>query len=120
MRPFAKTWFIGRLQDDVVIGKIDINADGGVAVKQFKTTLHRLDDYTISTFYPYDDENVFIGTSERIIHFNSSYNHIADNQFPVYIRSVEIINSKDAVLFGGVYKDENKIVLNQPKRIFPT
>jgi signal transduction histidine kinase len=114
-----KIWFIGSLQNDAVLGKIDFNRDGSIAVKQFKTTLHRLDDYTISMFYPYDDENVFIGTSERIIHFNTNYNHIADNQFPTHIRSVEIISSRDSIIFGGVYKDENKTVLRQPQNNIP-
>ena len=93
----GKPWFLGHANKEIIIGKIDFIDNDSVDIQKFINPLHRLSDYLIGMFYPYDEKNIFIGTSERIIHFNSTLENITNEKFPVYFRSVEITKPNDSI-----------------------
>jgi signal transduction histidine kinase/ligand-binding sensor domain-containing protein len=107
-------WFIGTQKGDDVIGTIPVENK-----KITMASLGRISNLLISNFYPYDNKNVFIGTSERLIHYNPSMSYLSKDTFSVFIRSVELIHANDSLIFAGTFMENGRMVNNQLKNMQP-
>jgi signal transduction histidine kinase len=107
-------WFIGTQKGEDVIGTIPVEKRTATIA-----SLGRISNLLISNFYPYDNENVFIGTSERLIHYNPSLSYFSRDTFSVFICTVELIHANDSVIFAGTFLDNGRVVSNQPEDMHP-
>lgn len=115
----GNSWFLGDVNNSVIIGKLK-QENNQLTIEDYVAPLHRLSDYLIGVFYPYDDEHIFIGTSERIINFNSTLSHLTQKDFSIRISSVVQTKPQDSILFGGTFLHENKVVSDQPMEQVPS
>ena len=65
--------------------------------------------------YPYDDQNVFIASTDGFIHYDPSLDYLHDSSAVVLIREVRTIGRQDSVLFSGTYYDGKQILFSQPE-----
>ncbi|MBD1362728.1 transcriptional regulator [Mucilaginibacter sp. ZT4R22] len=63
--------------------------------------------------YPYNRENVFVGSENGVFHLNYRQYVSAENKLNVILTSVKTIGDKDSVIFGGYFTDKGKIVSSQ-------
>jgi len=70
--------------------------------------------------YPYDAENIFVGSANGILHLN--YRHFVgteSNPLPL-LTTVKTIAEKDSLIFGGYFMKDNKITAIQNDKQVPT
>lgn len=113
------TWFLGIKNGVEILGKIISSSNGKIQFEIHDFPLLRLTDLQLSSFYPVNNTNVFFGTSEKIIHYNPTQKDLCKDTFAVLIRSVEIIQPTDSLLFGGTFLYKGKVVNTQPKEEIP-
>lgn len=65
--------------------------------------------------YPYDDENVFVGSNKGVFHINYKQYQNNHNQFNILLGQVKVIGDKDSLIFGGYFKSKNLIQKFQDK-----
>ena len=59
--------------------------------------------------YPYDEENVFIGSNKGVFHLNYKQYQNSRNQLNVLLGQIKVIGDKDSIIFGGYFKGRNII-----------
>ena len=96
----GNTWFVSNRH----VGVIDRNKSSGqdpFSVIYFP----ELTEQTVkgeAFIYPYDNENVFIGSNNGIIHLNYSKYIQADTGIRVLLGTVKAIAEKDSLIFPGI------------------
>jgi ligand-binding sensor domain-containing protein/DNA-binding CsgD family transcriptional regulator len=63
--------------------------------------------------YPYNRENVFVGSDNGVFHLNYRQYVSAENKLNVILTTVKTIGDRDSVIFGGYFTDKGKIVFSQ-------
>lgn len=63
--------------------------------------------------YPYNNENIFIGSNNGVVHLNYSRYTQSTTQLKVALNTVKAIAEKDSLLFGGYFLSDNKIATEQ-------
>ncbi len=63
--------------------------------------------------YPYDPENVFIGSSDGVFHLNYRQYVSSESKLNVLLTSVKTIGEKDSLIFGGYFLKNNQITATQ-------
>ncbi len=100
-------WFIGNKK----VGVIDFNQTAGnkpFAIVYFpELTLKVLPGF--ENIYPYDEENIFIGSNKGVFHLNYKQYQSNRNQLNVLLDQVKVTGDKDSVIFGGYFKSKNVI-----------
>ena len=106
-------WFIGNKK----VGVVDFTktADG----RDFSiVNFPELTSKVLAGFeniYPYDDENIFIGSNNGVFHINfKQYQHIR-NKLNTLIGQVKVIGDRDSVIFGGYFVNKGRIQQTQHK-----
>ena len=64
----------------------------------------------LANIYPYNRENIFIGSNNGIIHLNYSRYIKSDSNISVLISSVKAIAEKDSLIFGGYSQKNNPAI----------
>ena len=64
--------------------------------------------------YPYNDENIFIGSNNGIYHVNYSQYIKSDTGITVLLGAVKAIAEKDSLIFGGYFSGSAQPVLSFP------
>ncbi|MDP9082120.1 MAG: transcriptional regulator [Bacteroidota bacterium] len=59
--------------------------------------------------YPYDAENVFVGSTNGIYHLNYRQYVATENKLNVLLTTVKTIAEKDSLIFGGYFMKNNKV-----------
>jgi ligand-binding sensor domain-containing protein/DNA-binding CsgD family transcriptional regulator len=106
-------WFISYKK----IGVVDFK---NKAENQDYTIVHfpELNSKVVAGFeniYPYDNENVFVGANEGLIHIN--YKKYIQNikSLDAVISLIKVSGKKDSVIYGGYFLSNNKIQSYQDK-----
>lgn len=66
--------------------------------------------------YPYNDENVFIGSENGFYHLNYKKYRQSSADFKIGLYEVKAIGKKDSLIFGGKFVSRQEVVENQPKK----
>jgi serine phosphatase RsbU (regulator of sigma subunit) len=112
-------WIMGLKDGFEVVGKVIITNDSIYKVNLHDVPLKRISDYFIFCFYPVDDENIFFGSSEKVIHFNSKACGACFDSYTILIRSVEAIKPADSLIFGGAFIQNGRLTNYQPANSKP-
>jgi ligand-binding sensor domain-containing protein len=99
--PAGNIWFI----HDKTLGVIDLSAKDPTVVY-----LPELNSKMLSGFefiYPVDERNIFIGSKKGFFHINYEQYKKNISNLDVQIRSVNIVNQTDSLLFGGYFNGVN-------------
>jgi ligand-binding sensor domain-containing protein/DNA-binding CsgD family transcriptional regulator len=75
-----------------------------------------LTDQTVKGFafiYPYNNENIFIGSNDGVFHLNYSRYTQSATPLKVVLSTVRAIAEKDSLLFGGYFFNENNAGTDQ-------
>jgi len=59
--------------------------------------------------YPYNNENVFIASSEGFVHYNPSREVVADSNLQILFTEIKTIGKRDSLLFSGLSFDGHQI-----------
>lgn len=70
--------------------------------------------------YPYDPENIFIGSTNGVFHLNYRRYVSTENKLNVLLTTVKTIAEKDSLIFGGYFIKNNQITDVQPTKHIPT
>ncbi len=104
--PNGDIWFVSEHE----VGVLEVT-DGGIYKKLNKRVFPQLKNKLVGGFekiYPYDNENVFFAYENGFIHFNPQQ-EVADTNFNVHIRSIQLENNGEYILKGNPpAKLENK------------
>jgi DNA-binding CsgD family transcriptional regulator len=106
-------WFIGNKKVGVVDFSKRTGNDPFTVVDFPELTSKVLAGF--ENIYPYDDENIFIGSNNGVFHIN--YKKYQSNR-PVLntlLAQVKVIGDKDSVIFGGYFTGKNIIKSAQDK-----
>jgi ligand-binding sensor domain-containing protein/DNA-binding CsgD family transcriptional regulator len=105
-------WFIGNKK----VGVIDFNkkAENKFTIVYFPELTSKV-LAGFENIYPYDEENVFIGSNKGVFHLNYKQYQNNRNQLNVLLGQVKVIGDKDSVIFGGYFKSRNVIQYAQDK-----
>ncbi|RKR84566.1 YXYXY domain-containing protein [Mucilaginibacter gracilis] len=111
-------WFIGNKK----VGVVDFSK--AVPGKPFSIYYFpELTDKVLPGFeniYPYNKQNIFIGSNRGVIHINYQ-KYLANLQKPnILLGLVKIIGEKDSVIFGGYFNHGGNILAAQDKRAIVT
>lgn len=63
--------------------------------------------------YPYDMENIFVGSNNGVFHLNYSHYVKSDIKLNVLLTAVKAIAEKDSLIFGGYFMRDNKLASEQ-------
>lgn len=106
-------WFIGNKK----AGVIDFNKASGS--KPFSIVYFpELTSKVLPGFeniYPYNEENIFIGSNKGVFHLNYKQYQNNRNQLNVLLGQIKVIGDKDSLVFGGYFKSKNIIQNIQDK-----
>jgi DNA-binding CsgD family transcriptional regulator len=106
-------WFIGNRKVGVV------NFSNAVGNQPFSIVYFpELTSRVLAGFeniYPYDEENVFVGSNKGVFHINYKQYKNSHNQLNILLAQVRIIGDKDSLIFGGYFKSKNAIQKFQDK-----
>ena len=103
-------WFI----HEKTLGIIDVTGKEPVVIY-----LSELNNKMLSGFefvYPVDESNIFLGGEKGFYHINYDKYKKSLPNLKVQVRTVRIINTKDSLLFGGYFNNENQ---TQPEKDIP-
>jgi len=109
----GKIWFIGNKK----VGVIDFNKTGKgepFSIVYFPELTSKV-LAGFENIYPYDEENVFIGSNKGVFHLNYKQYQNSRNQLNVLLGQIKVIGDKDSIIFGGYFKSKNKILNVQDK-----
>jgi len=112
-------WFVSNQS----VGVVDFHrAYGG---KKFTIVwLPELSSRLITGFeyiYPYDDENVFIGSSKGLFHINYANYVTSSSSAPkAMICMVKTSDKRDSILFGGYFSNGKEILATQDQQQTPS
>jgi len=70
--------------------------------------------------YPYDAENVFVGSSNGIFHLNYRAYVSRESKLNVLLTTVKTIAEKDSLIFGGYFMQNGRITAAQDSKHTPT
>ncbi len=70
--------------------------------------------------YPYDNENVFMGSNNGVFHLNYKHYVSSENKLNVLLTSVKAIAEKDSLIFGGYFTKGDQISTDQDLRQITT
>jgi DNA-binding CsgD family transcriptional regulator len=104
-------WFI----EDENLGVIDFSESTPVVVH-----FPELNDKMVKGFeyvYPYDDQNIFVGSEKGFYHINYEQYRLNHYTAEVKISSVKAFGKTDSLLFGGYYGDVNTTLKQTSDRI---
>jgi DNA-binding CsgD family transcriptional regulator len=63
--------------------------------------------------YPYNSENIFVGSKNGVFHLNYRQYVSSENKLNVILTAVKATGDKDSVVFGGYFTENDKIVSAQ-------
>ncbi|MGZ3756572.1 MAG: triple tyrosine motif-containing protein [Mucilaginibacter sp.] len=110
-------WFIGNRRVGVV------NFNNATSSQPFSIVYFpELTSRVLAGFeniYPYDEENVFVGSNKGVFHINYKQYQNNHNQLNILLAQVKIIDDKDSLIFGGYFKSKNVIQKFQDKDSIP-
>ena len=109
-------WLLGLRAGVEIIGQVFFLEGNRFEVELHEEPLKRIADFIHFSFYPLDEDNVFFGSSEKIIHYNPTVKKVCNDEFPLHIRSVKSIHSGDSLVFAGSFVEDGKLVDDQPKK----
>jgi len=69
--------------------------------------------------YPYDPENIFIGSTNGVFHLNYRRYVSTENKLNVLLTTVKTIAEKDSLIFGGYFVKNSQITDVQPTKHIP-
>jgi ligand-binding sensor domain-containing protein/DNA-binding CsgD family transcriptional regulator len=96
--------------------------DFGLKKKVDKQIFPELSEKMVAGFefiYPYDAENVFIGTEQGFIHYNPAADRHAETLPQIILSSVSMSSGNDSVIFGGSFLENGVLVNEQPSGMVP-
>ncbi|GAA3992037.1 two-component regulator propeller domain-containing protein [Mucilaginibacter dorajii] len=67
----------------------------------------------VANLYPYDQENIFIGSNNGIFHLNYRQYVKSETKLNVLLTSVKAIAEKDSLIFGGYFVKDGRINVGQ-------
>lgn len=70
--------------------------------------------------YPYDAENIFVGSTNGVFHLNYRQYVSTENKLNVLLTTVKTIAEKDSLIFGGYFIKNNQITNAQSTKHIPT
>jgi len=70
--------------------------------------------------YPYNSENIFMGSNNSIFHLNYKRYVSAENNLGVLLTSVKAIAEKDSLIFGGYFTKNTQVTTDQDIRYIAT
>lgn len=104
-------WFVSNQR----VGLVDFN--GNPQKGQFKLIYFpELTGQTVKGaehIYPYNMENIFIGSNDGVFHLNYKKYVSSESKLNVMLTSVKAIGEKDSLIFGGYFLKNGKIVTSQ-------
>jgi ligand-binding sensor domain-containing protein/DNA-binding CsgD family transcriptional regulator len=106
-------WFIGNKK----VGVIDFSKSAGgepFTVVDFPELTSKV-LAGFENIYPYDDENIFIGSNNGVFHINYKQYQSNRTQLNTLLAQVKVIGDKDSVIFGGYFINKNTIQSAQNK-----
>ena len=115
----GNVWFVTSEE----IGYLKV-IDNGLKKEVSKIVIPELKGKLVGGFeyiYPYDENNIFIGTDKGFIHYDANQEGAHPNQKPqVILSQVDLLLlQKDSLLFQGAFSDGSQIVMEQPKGAIP-
>jgi DNA-binding CsgD family transcriptional regulator len=108
---FGNTWFVS----DQRVGVIDFSKPSGhspFSVIYFP----ELADQAVKGseyIYPYNMENIFVGSNNGVFHLNYKQYVQSENKQCVLLSSVKAIAEKDSLIYGGFFMKNNHISADQ-------
>ena len=114
----GNVWFIGNRKVGVVNFK---NATGNrpFSIVYFPELTSRV-LAGFENIYPYDEENVFVGSNKGVFHINYKQYQNNKNQLNILLAQVRTFGDKDSLIFGGYFKSRNAIQNFQDKDSIPS
>jgi DNA-binding CsgD family transcriptional regulator len=104
-------WFVSNQR----VGVVDFNSSSQKG--QFKLIYFpELTGQTVKGaehIYPYNMENIFIGSNDGVFHLNYKRYVSSENKLNIMLTSVKAIGEKDSLIFGGYFLKNGKIVTTQ-------
>ncbi|MDB5091718.1 MAG: transcriptional regulator [Mucilaginibacter sp.] len=70
--------------------------------------------------YPYDAENIFVGSTNGVFHLNYRQYVSTESKLNVLLTTVKTIAEKDSLIFGGYFMKNNRITDVQHTKHIPT
>jgi ligand-binding sensor domain-containing protein/DNA-binding CsgD family transcriptional regulator len=67
----------------------------------------------VANLYPYDQENIFIGSNNGIFHLNYQQYVKSETKLNVLLTSVKAIAERDSLIFGGYFMNNSQIGTEQ-------
>ena len=114
-------WFVSDRRVGVIdFSKGGLNSKGGTDGKSGAAAVIYFPELSNQTvkgspfIYPYDPENVFIGSYDGIFHLNYKRYAQSDSNIQVLLSGVKILAEKDSLVFGGYFPNGP-----QPVQRFP-
>jgi ligand-binding sensor domain-containing protein/DNA-binding CsgD family transcriptional regulator len=108
----GRIWFISNQR----VGVIDIRKPSGTipySVIYFPELTARIVKGA-GYIYPYDDENIFIGSNNGVFHVNYSQYIRSGSDITVLLGAVKAIAEKDSLIFGGYFSGDTHETLRFP------
>jgi ligand-binding sensor domain-containing protein/DNA-binding CsgD family transcriptional regulator len=104
-------WFVSNQR----VGVVDFNSSSQKG--QFKLIYFpELTGQTVKGaehIYPYNMENIFIGSNDGVFHLNYKRYVSSESKLNIMLTSVKAIGEKDSLIFGGYFLKNGKIVTTQ-------
>lgn len=64
--------------------------------------------------YPYDQQNIFVGSNKGIYHINFNKYRSQRNEMNVLLTQIKVFGEKDSIVFGGYGNDKNNTPIQLP------
>jgi serine phosphatase RsbU (regulator of sigma subunit)/ligand-binding sensor domain-containing protein len=98
-------WFWGSDNHMEHIGIVNIIDKNVFEIESQQNSLAHLSNLENFSFYPITREHILIGSSDKLILFNSKHAALNKDKLNLSIRSVEVISGVDSLIFGGTFTD---------------
>jgi DNA-binding CsgD family transcriptional regulator len=108
---YGNIWFISNQR----VGVIDFSKPSGPAPYSI-IYFPELAGQTVKGaeyIYPYNKENIFIGSNNGVFHLNYSQYVQSECKLTVMLSSVKAIAEKDSLIYGGFFMKSNKVAPDQ-------
>jgi ligand-binding sensor domain-containing protein/DNA-binding CsgD family transcriptional regulator len=104
-------WFISNQR----VGVIDFSkpADGKPYTVIYFPELAGQTVKSAGYLYPYDKENIFIGSNNGVFHLNYRQYVQSETSLNVLLTTVKAIAEKDSLIFGGYFMKDGQVAANQ-------
>ncbi len=107
----GNVWFVSNLR----VGVVDFSRPSNKA-KFHRIYFPELTGQTVKGsehIYPYNMENIFIGSNDGVFHLNYKQYVSSESKLNVLLTTVKAIGEKDSLIFGGYFLKNNQITATQ-------